>query len=722
MDSGHAFVSDDQAALYGRVPSDWQLINRRSKVLSVNDITSLVLHIRYESDPFPFSILRNLSDKGKAPIRASSADKQTKNSPIDWTLIALDDGEESDHSDPNPTPPSDQEASRVNSVERFVLTETDQREGAGTLPPLVVSALKDSCTSTRDLVYTRSIATQTDPEIAPPSTTSAENASSTPIPCRQEEVSAIADAPGESATRDSLCSKSEDSILDYIDEEFEALKRSGADMCASKRITRCDKKFAVLEEKYNSMVRRVAHLEKRHDDDIRAVRDEIVRDCCDLDMTTFTECGDHNSTSPDTHSTSCSISKAKSLPPKSYTSGGSLISSTPSWDVNESDMIVCTQDSQGNPVNTRATPLHVKEAAAMKDNQSCVCVDEAQVNPTNAIPPSKPVLRPRNTRPTTTRRDEPVTAQPNAVTKSSAMPTGQSTSMRNPCGDANKIRCSQESHKPSQTVAAKQQNPPPGSASSNIRASKGKQAQPASRTGYRESTSDTVSIVTRSTRDVRPQQDSKQRDSRLAKQKPSDNVMKPSVPDEAKRRKVCDQGSCQPSTSGYTPGEKSSGNSSVGKSTNAVGSETCMNYDSDKSSYAEVASDGEWNVQGGKSNGKKKKRDYPAIKSAAHSKNRELYIKGMSCSDFKAYKDLEEAVKWYCKDRHVSTIHQRVIIYNKENDSVGIKVVVRENDVEKITSRDFWPEGIWIRDWSDDKPKSRDRFFVSDISSSDESL
>ena len=110
------------------------------------------------------------------------------------------------------------------------------------------------------------------------------------------------------------------------------------------------------------------------------------------------------------------------------------------------------------------------------------------------------------------------------------------------------------------------------------------------------------------------------------------------------------------------------------------------------------------------------------IKSAPQTKNRELYIKGMSCADYRAYKDLEEAVKWYCKERQVNTIHQRVIIYNKESDSVGIKVVVRESDVDNITSRGFWPEGIWIRDWSDEKPSGRDRFFGSDRSSSDKSL
>ena len=103
-------------------------------------------------------------------------------------------------------------------------------------------------------------------------------------------------------------------------------------------------------------------------------------------------------------------------------------------------------------------------------------------------------------------------------------------------------------------------------------------------------------------------------------------------------------------------------------------------------------------------------------------KNREMYVKGMSCADFRVYRDLEEAVKWYCKERNVVTIHQRVIMYNKENDSVGIKVIIREADVARFTSKDFWPEGIWIRDWSDEKPTGRDRFFGNDRSSSDESL
>ena len=383
------------------------------------------------------------------------------------------------------------------------------------------------------------------------------------------------------------------------------------------------------------------------------------------------------------------------------------------WDPDSTDMFVNTQDSQGNTVSTKATPMHMNEIAARDVTNQCSCSKGTGENRSSCSDGT----RPRNTRKATNRKEENLTRQTTSVRVAKAPPTTQrsSAAVIQKQDTRSGVAFSSSNH-PKRTTNGK---------APNILASQGKNRRDKDEPMSVDKTCE--SDKNRNVDHQRQQQEQlttsdKQRSSCQQAESLNDNVTRRSDPDGVKRRRLDIQDDCVPSTSGYKRQEQETNVESAGKSTNATGSSVNTGVSVEKTSYAEVASDGEWNTQGGRNNGKSRKRDYPGIKSAPLNKNRELYIRGMSCADYRAYKDLEEAVKWYCKERKVNTIHQRVIVYNKENDSVGLKVVVRESDVENISSRGFWPEGITIRNWSDEKPRGRERFFVSDQSSSDESL
>ena len=333
------------------------------------------------------------------------------------------------------------------------------------------------------------------------------------------------------------------------------------------------------------------------------------------------------------------------------------------WDVSDTDMMVKTQDSQGNPVTTRATPFHVKEKAASEAKVcSCVAPDPKTDTTKGRKIVSAPSIRHRNTRPTATRRNERPGEFPSDPTQ------GNTTSARPRMIDAAVSRNTRDT--------------------SRMQASGGE---------------------TITERAVKPSTTTR----------PDNKRVKDTDP---KRRKLNAEITSQPGTSGYQPTNNTNTMSSSGKCASTPEHDNTDNENAINKSFAVVASEATWLTVGSNGNKDKgKKREYPAIKSAAPPRNRELYVKGMSCANFKMHKDLEEAVKWYCKDRSVNTIHQRVIMYNRDNDSVGIKVVVCEGDDEKMTAKGFWPEGIWIRDWSDEKPTERERYF-GNRSSSDESL
>ena len=613
-------VPSDKATSLGPDLHLRRLVNRRSKPRIADDIVSMVLHIKHPGDAFPEQILQKQDTK-----RAESPNEDPE---IELETEIVDDWADDFDADG----PED-----LGNDEQIVVTTTK---------------LRDSHTSTTDLVLTRTIATQTIVSDL------RKEALAVEARCNLPQATPNVDKPASNEVEESESAShppspassphSERSILEYIDEEYESLKMSKS----ARKIdsTNNEKQLVALNDKYNAMMRRVIRLEKKHENDIKTLRDELQarhegpprRRHSESDMTSpKTPFGEHEADPFD-----CSTESDTSV-----------------WDVSDTDMMVKTQDSQGNPVTTRATPFHVKEKAASEAKAcSCVVSDPKTDTTKSSKIVSAPSIRNRNTRPTTTRRNERPGEFPPDPTQ------GNTTSARPRMIDAAASRNTRDT--------------------SRMQTSGGE-------------------IITE--RAAKPGTTTR----------PDNKRVKDTDP---KRRKLNAEINSQPGTSGYQPTNTTNTMSSSGKCASTPEHDNTDNENAINKSFAVVASEGTWLTVGSNGNKDKgKKREYPAIKSAAPPRNRELYVKGMSCANFKMHKDLEEAVKWYCKDRSVNTIHQRVIMYNRDNDSVGIKVVVREGDVEKMTAKGFWPEGIWIRDWSDEKPTERERYF-GNRSSSDESL
>ena len=573
-------ATEEQLALYGQSPASLRLGNRHSKTLIVNDIASLILHIEYVSDPFPFHILKKLTEKGKSDAKGTSDTRKTRGKISDWVLIdagedsnqpEVDAGEDSNQPEVD-TEKALEEVAPINvtqaqekQIEGAVITETaaDTRaDGGAGLPTLVVSMLKDSSTTTKDLLCSRSIATQTESTGA--------------------IVSVDSDVP---RSQDNTDSKSDDSVLEYIDCEFEALQNNGAEMNAAKRRsstpTRCEKRFVELEQKYLTVMKRVAQLEKLHDDDVKAIREDIQRECYNPDDTTCTESGRSDTATP--RNTARRHSESDIIVTMSPDNG--TRSNTPSdsaWDPETTDVFVCTQNTQGDLVTTKATPIHKEEIAARNKACHCACSKDQGVIPAAQHSSVVGGQKPRNTRQTANRKEEDFTVQRTSAATAKAVAPSSVNQPKRPAGDK----------------------------APNIMASQTRPLRENDRTTSRANAhgghNDNRNMEQQRQRTEQPPTAAQQNISRPAKQKPLDNGARCGDPDDLKRRKLDNQYDNAPSTSGYKRAEPAINASSAGKSTSSLSSTGITTSNSDnagKGSYADVASDGEWNTQGSRNNG-----------------------------------------------------------------------------------------------------------------------
>ena len=654
----------DEEGLLCQDPGEWQMVNRRSKPRIVSDMCLLVLHTKYPREPFPLQVLKKPPEKQKIdlaePVNNATAVAE------DWTR---DDPEEEIEDSVNDSATDNVEHSGPavsKRIERFVIREVNAVNipgDSGESVPIEVTALKDSGTSTKDLITTRTISTQT-------------CEADTGLPITAEKSRTSNESSGKASTNPRT--QSEASLFEYIDEEYETtVKNNPTDMNSTKRKQAapagCDKRFIELEKKYETVLKRVVSLEKTHADDINALRNELR--------------GQPQCTHPRLDPANRTLlPKKPERNPNPEPLSSTSTENDSDWDVHGHEIMVSTQNSQGETVVTKATPVHLKE---MNSTSVCKCdckeepragsrqLSKAGESTTNA--------RTRNSRNTANRRNENEKDESVFVSDDDDFCDGKND---------NKKTTERGSHdneaRNERDMAADRRELP-----------------------SKRNIDEGRSMIVPNLQTVRP---SKQRTSnQLDNDRGGD--------DNVKRRRIDAAAACEPSTSRQTSSPNARSSSAIGKSSDTNECQISNSSNNSKGSFAKIAAAGKWNeVKSGNNKDKGKKREYPSIKSASVPKNRELYVKGLSCADFKLHRDLEEAIKWYCKERGVNTVYQRVIMYNRDSDSVGMKVVVREAEVEKFMSKDFWPEGIWVREWSEDKPTGRDRFFGNDRSSSDESL
>ena len=698
----NANVSLGRAAALNDPPETWRLVDRRSKPKTVEDIVNMVLHMKGQRETFPSSVLKKPAEKRKEVVVCTDVQPV-----VDWAAATSEDEKEENdsesesESEPEFLAPDKDQKCRLEKLtisEVFCidfegnLSDKPQVPKKTRLEKLTISEvfcidIQGNQSDKPQVPSTRTFATQTivQDKVFVSVDAVTVDASKAIAPAHRGESTNLDTA----STGEAKGANPDDSILEYIDEEFEALKNSGVEMSSLKRkcppTSEDPKRLDELERKYEYVVKKLDRVAKKHEADMRMVRAELaeVKDNPNSGRSPPIVYGRQMPSSSGTRERRHSDSELKSPTARCELSLGdplatSEVADSSVWDFNEGDVFICTQDSQGNPVSTRATPLHMREKVPAKNACSCACANAAMDdNKTlDRVDKADSGVKPRNTRQTSTRKDEMPqnneNRRPPAKVKAGGAPAIKQYSA------APDIRPSTSYNPPREQREPRMGKPGAAAKQINIR----------------------PSILKQTTQKEMPRPDD----------------------DNSKRRKIDTTCTTYASGSARQASNQSCNNESEGKSPVSSISSISSNDDECNDSYAEKVTKYQWKTATGSKNSEKgKKGPYPAIKSAAHSKNKEMYVRGMSCGDFRAYRDLEEAVRLYCKERDVITVFQRVIIYNKENDSVGIKVVVRECDVAKFSSRGFWPDGISVREWSDDKPTARDRFFRNDKSSSDES-
>ena len=141
-------------------------------------------------------------------------------------------------------------------------------------------------------------------------------------------------------------------------------------------------------------------------------------------------------------------------------------------------------------------------------------------------------------------------------------------------------------------------------------------------------------------------------------------------------------------------------------------------HGNEKEKYSKVVSKYNWNKVSYKSEGSKKpdnqkKKGIPRLKGLFNESSMELVVKGIACEGFNSQKEIEKAVKMHCDENEIHVIYLRVLAYKSDRKSVNCKLVINEEDVSKVYSKGFWPKGVGIRDWFD-KPNEKDRAQNSD--------
>ena len=660
------FGVDDRADLHDKDYKSWLMINRRSKPKITDDIIRLVLFISLPKGIFPVSVLKKATDKSK--VDANEPDLQVPASECadDWAndLSSEEDnvGASSNITTTNENLPSER-------IERYMIRESSSTE-------LDITTVKAAEGVSRPA--TRTIATQTNPVAVHPLNTKCTSVD-------EAQPIATVSVSREAPSRDRTSTQSSSSVIEFIEEKYESVKNSANEMKSSKRKaltpSECERRLTDLEEKYETVIRKLDRVEKTHNNDIRCVRAEIDSKCKNTNV--ITQANLSNAIQGAYASNKGIGNPSNDAPAVALDDplGSPGVDDMSMWGFDACNDNVITQDSQGNGVVTKATPFHEREIARKKASCECNCghAEMSSKDGVETVTSGGQSNGPRNTRSAANRREEdsPIissTPAMNAIVHEPRPSTSAGTSGRPQPSARPKVAAHE-----TQRVQSSDDQPMDGG---------------------------------------RPTKPSGIRPSRGRANTARDNGDNSS--EGPKRRKVDNTDGGDPRSSGNTSetqkNKEPNGKSPPRSNANSSGSEG-----EGKISFAKVVTKNGWTgIMSSNGNESGNKRDFPPIKRAVPRKNKEMYVRGMSCGDFRVYRDLEEAVKLYCRERSVNTVFQRVISYNKENDNVGIKVVIRECDEERICSRGFWPDGISIREWSYDKPTGRERYF--DVSSSDESL
>ena len=340
------------------------------------------------------------------------------------------------------------------------------------------------------------------------------------------------------------------------------------------------------------------------------------------------------------------------------------IGDTASWETDESTMMTLTQNSQGEQFMTRITPAHaVLNTTAAKPQKKNATISALSPKRTDRVRDSK-------------------------MSKTNGRESERfSHDDRSHDGDdaGNCRRC--------ESIMAKN-----GAPSSNTRSKSDNRSMP--RTSG--NTSDDCGDITDNDESANDSSDGVS-DDLVAKRRKTDDIIV--LPDTPPGQHTQERGKPLPSTSG------------VGNISDRGGDGTKPR----KEKYSKIVTRNGWTTPTGanKSPQKAGKKAIPMIAGILDNDTKEYFVLGLSVKNFRTHSDLEESVAAYCAERKVETSYQRVITLKNTKKTVGCKITIKSDDIDKIYEKDFWPKGIKIREWFDKKPTDKDRYFASSEESDD---
>ena len=128
-----------------------------------------------------------------------------------------------------------------------------------------------------------------------------------------------------------------------------------------------------------------------------------------------------------------------------------------------------------------------------------------------------------------------------------------------------------------------------------------------------------------------------------------------------------------------------------------------------RKSYAEVAGKYDWQTP--MSNNKRKRinsspKEFKPISGTTIIENKDIYVRGLATRNFSNSEELEDSVRYYCRERGVNIVFARVMTNNVNTNAVGCRICLREEDLDKVYEDGFWPAKVEIREWYN-KPRER---------------
>ena len=126
-----------------------------------------------------------------------------------------------------------------------------------------------------------------------------------------------------------------------------------------------------------------------------------------------------------------------------------------------------------------------------------------------------------------------------------------------------------------------------------------------------------------------------------------------------------------------------------------------------KQTYAEMASKNKWNPPPSKrKRTKSSPKAFKPISGATINENKDVYVRGLATKNFSNSEELEDSVRYYCRERGVNIVFARVMTNNVNANAVGCRVCIREEDLNAIYEEGFWPNKVEVREWYQ-RPRER---------------